>query len=136
MGFLSLLFAGIGALILDLISGLLVFGGTLLLLFGNLFWGSVIFALGCVFLALSELLALFKFYSGKEYERYRFSGALVDTVIFILASYALPVIFAAVYLFFYKDAVLLILAITSAVLATIKLVFRIVRLLLIRRYER
>ncbi len=127
MGFLSSLAAGISSSIADAISGVLIFIGTILLLFDVIYAGLFIFVSGCILLAASEMIRLLDFISQKPI--FPFKRAAVDFILFTGASYFFPILGMLAFLFLFREKWLLVISITSAIAATIKATFAGARLI-------
>jgi hypothetical protein len=122
MGLMSSLAKGFFSFILDAISGILIFIGTLLLLFGDFELGIIIFISGCGFLVLSECVSVIYTKFSKDVTGPTGEKGVTDLLVFALSSLAFPILFLLIYVFFAQIWFILVLALTAIPVAVTKVI--------------
>jgi hypothetical protein len=128
VGLVSSLAKGFFSFILDAVSGILIFIGTFLLLFGDVGFGIMIFIGGCSFLALSESVSIIQAKFSKDVTESTGEKGITDLLIFALGSLAFPVFFLFLYVSAIRSWLILVLALTSLPVAVIKTVSKWVKM--------
>lgn len=122
MGLISSLAKGLFSFLLSAFSGVLVFVGTLLLLFGNFEFGIIIFIGGCGFLILSEGVSVIYTKYSKDVTGPTGEKGITDLLVFVLSSLAFPILFLLVYVFLAQIWFILVLALTAIPVAITKVI--------------
>ncbi len=109
---------GLAKLVLDLVAGLFMLAGTVLMLLNQWLFGGIIFFAGCCVLVLAELLGLINLVFNKEKRQ---DVGIMSLIFFVIGGYFLPFVLLVGYIIFPAQLWLLILSVTGAIPVTIKL---------------
>ena len=116
---------GLAKLVLDLVAGILMLVGTVLMIFNQWLFGGIIFFAGCCLLVLAELFGLLNLIFNKQKRQ---EVGILSLVFFVIGGYFLPFVFLVGYIIFPAYLWLLIIAVTGAIPVTIKLAAKVLAL--------